>query len=65
MTPMTRSLKSAGFNRASSQYRKLVAESQPDEFVMRGMPKEFILLATEKVAAINDAYDAIAKERGI
>jgi DnaJ like chaperone protein len=49
----------------SSQYRKLVAESQPDEFVMRGMPKEFILLATEKVAAINDAYDAIAKERGI
>ena len=48
-----------------SQYRRLVAENQPDEFVMRGMPKELVLIATEKVAAINEAYDAIAKERGI
>jgi len=48
-----------------SQYRKLVAESQPDEFVTRGLPKEFVLIATEKVAAIKQAYDAIAKERGI
>ena len=45
-----------------SQYRRLVAESQPDE--MR-LPKEFVLIAREKVAAINEAYDAIAKERGI
>ena len=46
----------------SSQYRRLVAESQPYE--MR-LPKEFVLIAREKVAAINEAYDAIAKERGI
>ena len=48
-----------------SQYLRLVAENQPDEFVARGMPKEFLLIATEKVAAIKQAYDAIAKERGI
>jgi DnaJ like chaperone protein len=48
-----------------SQYRRLVAENQPDEFVARGLPKEFVLIATEKVAAIKQAYDTVAKERGI
>jgi len=48
-----------------SQYRRLVAENAPDAFVKRGMPKEFVLIATEKVAAVKEAYDAIAKERGI
>jgi hypothetical protein len=32
---------------------------------MRGMPKEFVLIATEKVAVIDESYEAIAKERGI
>src|SRR5262245_14920168 len=49
----------------SNQYRRLVAENRPDDFLMRGMPKEFGLIATEKVAAITEAYDTIAKERGI
>ena len=49
----------------SSRYRRLVAENQPDELTMRGMPKEFVLIATEKVAAIDESYEAIAKERGI
>jgi DnaJ like chaperone protein len=49
----------------SSHYYRLVAENQPDKFVMRGMPKEFVLIATERVSAINEAYAAIAKERGI
>ena len=31
----------------------------------RGVPKEFVAIATEKVAAINGAYGEIAKERGI
>ena len=30
-----------------------------------GVPKEFVAIATEKVAAINGAYGEIAKERGI
>ena len=48
-----------------SQYRKLVADNHPDKLMARGVPKEFIAIATEKVATINEAYDEIAKERGI
>ena len=31
----------------------------------RGVPKEFVAIATEKVSAINEAYSQIAKERRI
>jgi DnaJ like chaperone protein len=48
-----------------SQYRRLVSENHPDKLIARGVPKEFIAIATEKVATINDAYGQIAKERGI
>ena len=48
-----------------SHYRKLVAENHPDKLIARGVPKEFVSIATEKVAAINEAYDQIAKERGM
>jgi DnaJ like chaperone protein len=48
-----------------TQYRKLVADNHPDKFIAHGLPPEFITIATEKVAAINEAYDSIAKERGI
>lgn len=48
-----------------SHYRKLVAENHPDKLIARGVPKEFISIATEKVAAINEAYGQIAKERGM
>ncbi|MGD9866523.1 MAG: TerB family tellurite resistance protein [Hyphomicrobiales bacterium] len=48
-----------------SHYRKLVAENHPDKLVARGVPKEFVTMANEKIATINEAYDQIAKERGI
>ena len=48
-----------------SHYRRLVAENHPDELMARGVPKEFITIATEKVATIKEAYDAIAKYRAI
>jgi DnaJ like chaperone protein len=48
-----------------SHYRKLVAENHPDRMMARGVPKEFLAIATEKVAAINEAYGQIAKERGM
>jgi DnaJ like chaperone protein len=48
-----------------SQYRKLISDNHPDKLIARGVPKEFIAIATEKVATINEAYDTIAKERGI
>jgi DnaJ like chaperone protein len=46
-------------------YRKLVREHHPDRLIAKGMPKEFIDLATEKLSTINTAWDRIAKERGI
>jgi DnaJ like chaperone protein len=48
-----------------SHYRKLIAENHPDKLIARGVPKEFVAIATEKVAAINEAYGQVAKERGI
>jgi DnaJ like chaperone protein len=48
-----------------AQYRKLVRDNHPDQLMARGVPAEFIDLATRKLAAINAAYETIAKERGL
>lgn len=45
-------------------YRNLVRENHPDTLMAKGMPEEFIELANEKLAKINDAYDRIKKARG-
>jgi DnaJ like chaperone protein len=44
-------------------YRLLVRENHPDSLMARGVPKEFLRLANEKLAAINIAYAKIMKER--
>jgi len=54
-----------GNDELKSQYRRLIAENHPDKLIARGVPPEFIAIATEKVATINEAYGQIAKERGI
>jgi DnaJ like chaperone protein len=46
-------------------YRSLVREHHPDRLVARGMPAEMIEQANRTVAAINAAYDRIAKERNL
>lgn len=46
-------------------YHKLVRENHPDSLIARGVPAEFVRLATEKLAAINGAYDIVKKQRGI
>ena len=48
-----------------SHYRRLVADNHPDKLLARGVPKEFVNIATEKAAIIAEAYEAIAKERKI
>jgi len=48
-----------------SAYRKLSRENHPDALMSKGLPQEFIDLATEKMAAINVAYDQINKARGM
>ena len=45
--------------------RKLVSDNHPDKLIGRGVPPEFVELATRKLAAINAAYDSIAKERAL
>ncbi len=46
-------------------YRKLVRELHPDQLIAKGLPKEFISRANNRLAAVNAAYDQIAKQRGI
>ena len=33
--------------------------------IARGVPYEFVTIATEKIVTFNEAYGAIAKQRGI
>jgi len=44
-------------------YRRLMVENHPDKLVSRGLPQEMIDIATRKIAALNEAYDEIRKER--
>lgn len=46
-----------------SAYRKLVTENHPDKLIARGVPKEFVEIATKKLAAINAAYEEIKLAR--
>lgn len=49
------------FEEVRKQYRKLVAENHPDRLIARGLPQEFIAIATTRIAAINAAYELIEK----
>lgn len=44
-------------------YRQLIREHHPDTLMARGLPKDFIEIANQKMAAINAAYDQIGRER--
>lgn len=46
-------------------YKMLVRETHPDRMIAQGVPEEFISVATERLAAINAAYDQIARSRGL
>lgn len=46
-------------------YRQIIRENHPDRHVAAGMPQEMINIATERMAEINSAWDAISKERGL
>ena len=51
------------FDDIRRRYRKLVADNHPDRLIARGLPAEFIAIATTRLAAINTAYEMI--ERGM
>ena len=48
-----------------AQYRRLVIDNHPDKVMARGVPPEFVAFADRKLAAINAAFDTIARERGL
>ncbi|HEY4075766.1 MAG TPA: TerB family tellurite resistance protein [Rhizomicrobium sp.] len=54
-----------GEDELKQTYRRLVRENHPDSLIARGVPAEFIKLATDKLAAINNAYERIQSERGL
>lgn len=51
----------APFDEVRKHYRKLVASNHPDRLIARGLPQEFIAIATTRLAAINGAYELIEK----
>jgi DnaJ like chaperone protein len=46
-------------------WKRLMRENHPDSLASRGVPPEFIARASDKVAAINAAWDRIKRERGL
>lgn len=50
------------FEEVRKTYRKLVVSNHPDRLIGRGMPEEFVAIATRRLAAINSAYEAVEQE---
>ncbi len=49
------------FEEVRRRYRELVSDNHPDRLIARGVPAEFIAIATARLAAINTAYEAIER----
>ena len=41
------------------------AGNHPDRHIAAGVPEELITIATDRLAAINSAYEVVARERGL
>ncbi|POF28738.1 J domain-containing protein [Roseibium marinum] len=48
-----------------TQYRREVQETHPDRLIARGVPEEFVRIANDRLAALNDAWAKISAERGL
>lgn len=47
-----------------ASYKKLVKEYHPDMIISKGLPEEFVDVATKKFQEIQEAYSEVRKERG-
>ncbi len=48
-----------------AHYRREVQETHPDRLIARGVPEEFVRIANDRLAALNQAWAKICAERGI
>ncbi len=48
-----------------AQYRHEVQETHPDRLIARGVPEEFVRIANDRLAALNEAWSQISAERGL
>lgn len=55
--------RSWNYEQLRRQYRKLVTENHPDRLIARGVPEEFVRIANDRLAAINNAWDRIERMR--
>ncbi len=51
----------ARFEDIRQRYRQLVRDNHPDRVIARGLPEEFVAIASKRIAAINAAYETIEK----
>jgi len=49
------------FDEVKRHYRRLAAENHPDRLISRGLPPEFLAIATARLAAINTAFEALER----
>lgn len=54
--------KNASLEEARKRYHDLVREHHPDRVIARGLPVEFMAIANERLAAINDAWVRVRAE---
>jgi DnaJ like chaperone protein len=52
----------ATIEEVKKHYRKLARELHPDKQVAAGMPPELVIIASERLARINAAYNSITKD---
>lgn len=57
--------RSAADVEVKAAWKRLVREHHPDRMVAQGVPEEMVKQANGRLAAINAAYDRIARERGL
>jgi DnaJ like chaperone protein len=53
----------ADFAEIKRTYRKAVSENHPDRLVARGVPEEFLAIATDRTARLNAAFEMIERDR--
>ena len=51
--------------KTKSQWKRLAAENHPDKLIAKGVPKELLGMANEKLSVINGAYSKILRAHEI